>query len=49
MINHELRPFGPSGGRYPGLRLLTRRHRLLHGVKMNGFRAICGICRKIIR
>jgi hypothetical protein len=49
IINHGLRRSGPERGRNPWFRALTRRHRLLHGAEMNGFLAICGICREIIR
>jgi hypothetical protein len=49
MINHGLRRLGPDRGRNPRPQPLTRRHGLLHGTQMNGFLAICGICREIIR
>jgi hypothetical protein len=49
MINHGLRRLGPDPARNAPFRALTRRHWLPHGVEMNGFLAICGICREIIR
>jgi hypothetical protein len=49
MINHGPCRLRPDRGRNPLFRALTRRHRLLHGGQMNGFLAICGICREIIR
>ena len=49
MINHAPHRLRPDRGRNRLFRALTRRHRLLHGVQMNGFLAICSICREIIR
>ena len=46
MVNHGARGrFGGPNRPFPGL---TRSPRLAHGVPMNGFLAICSICREIM-